>query len=158
MNLREALGHLVRSSVETTSLDALRVVGRYLGGQVTVGPEAVAVVVGREALEIQSGAFDVLGDRKVYVTGTITRGYRTVAVHWISGPPPDDVPLVVFVRRIVTGVTVRALLAEIPRVDATLAVTVVAAQATDEGVAAIASSHPGVAVHFAASLDTRTDP
>lgn len=157
MNLQEALGHLARSSVETTSLDALRVVGRHLGGQVAVGPEAVAVVVGREALELQGGAFEVLGDRRVYVTGAITCGYRTVAVRWISGPPPADVSLVVFVRRIVTGVTVRALLAEIPRVDATSAV-VVAAQATNESVAAITSSNPGVAVHSAASLDTRTDP
>ena len=155
MNLREALGHLARSSVETTSLEALRVVGRHLGRGLTIGPDAVAVVVGREALELQSGAFESVGDRKVYVVSSVSRGFRDVSVSWISGPPPADAPLVVFVRRIVSGATIPALLAEIPRVDDALAVTVVAAQAADDGVAAIRTSHPGAAIHVAASLGIR---
>ena len=126
--------------------DALRVVGAHLARQVELPAGAVAVAIGRSNLDLLAGARQVYGEQRTYtVVARRARRWSQVETQWITGEPPRDVPLVMFSRTIVSGATVRAVLADLGRVDEQ-PIIVLAVSATTKGIEAILETHPTVTV------------
>lgn len=146
MTLDEALKVLAAPDTDVADIyKPLRVVGTHLAtlaGDVTTATTALAVDVAGIALA--DGAADLFGGRRTRVVAArpTTSWANPVDLRWITARPPADRPLGLFVSRIVTGVTVRAVLDDLGRAPDGPPITLFAVTAFAAGVQVVRHAHP----------------
>lgn len=149
MNLDVALAIVGAPDNPIPYAEALGVIGAHLGSKIEPPDGAVALSVDLDGRKLLDGAMSVWGSLRVYSVLHEIRAnhYRPVGFTWLTGPPPADLPLLVFTVHVLTGVTVRELLTELAKGEGLpAAVTVLAAQARAKGRDAIREAHPDVEV------------
>ena len=149
MNLAEALDVLAAPDMDVAkSNEPLRVIGAHLArlaGARQAG--TVPLAVDPAGLALAAGAADHFGSARPSVVAVTARPYmRPVDLRWMTSRPPAGRPLAVFVYRITSGQTLRAVLEDLDRPRSAPPVTVLAVAALPEGVEAVRGDHPIAAV------------
>lgn len=144
MTLDEALRVLSATGPDVDA--ALLVVGAHLAALAGEAPDGMtALAVGVAAVSLADGAADHLfGGRRPYVVAARqTESWaKPVDLRWMTAQPPAGRPLGLFVHRIVTGVTVRAVLDDLDRPPDGPPITLFTVTAHTAGLQAVRDAHP----------------